>query len=254
MKKISAAILITALATTFTVAAWADIIILKTGEKFETDRIYREDGRIRFFVNGLPVVIKKKEIERIIKNKPDRHRLEPSGKKREINGVLSEKQPVQEGPDFLPDKKNRLYEMSTQLSYGDPDFRGIRWGLKPSQIEGLEKIGTDPAYGGVDEFIIPGETMWIGGAKLEKIVYGFWRGRLYTITIWTAGFLEYETLKKEVIKRYGKGMQFNKDVEKIVWYDGTTDRLLEFDYQNTIGLFWMRCRKLDIEVKKRYDN
>ena len=40
--------------------------------------------------------------------------------------------------------------------------------------------------------------------------------------------------------------------ERYVWEDSDTDRLLEFDKQLNTGIFWMRSRRLDVEIKRLY--
>jgi hypothetical protein len=94
----------------------------------------------------------------------------------------------------------------------------------------------------------------LGPAVLDGRIYGFWRNRLYTITMWVEGPPAYRRLREAVFERYGPGRQNSDGRERFVWADPTTDRMLEYDEQLNTGLFWMRSRALDDEIKQLYAN
>ena len=118
-----------------------------------------------------------------------------------------------------------------------------------SQVEGATPAGTDPDYGGVQLYTTK-DSHRFGRAQVDRIIYGFWQGKLYTITVWTSNFLDFNDLKADAFRRYGKGFQNRVDVEKFYWSDDTTDRLLSYDY-NT-GFLWMRSREIHERVRARY--
>ena len=95
--------------------------------------------------------------------------------------------------------------------------------------------------------------MTLGDVLLDGLVFGFWRNRLYSIMMWVEGEPGYRRLQKVVFDRYGEGQKSKNSKEQYVWVkDKTTDRLLEFDEQRNIGIFWMRSRELDAHIKQIY--
>jgi hypothetical protein len=126
--------------------------------------------------------------------------------------------------------------------------------MRPSDLPGLSKIKTETVYGGVDQYWQPDGPLLLGDTLLDGLMFGFWKNRLYTITMWVDGKPAYERLKRSVFKRYGRGEKGKKsDQDRYVWVrDKTTDRMLEFDAKRNIGIFWMRSRDLDAHIKSLY--
>jgi hypothetical protein len=124
--------------------------------------------------------------------------------------------------------------------------------MKPSQIPGIEKHNTDPAFGGIDQYWRPEGNLRLGNVLIDGLIFGFWQNRLYTIMIWVDGHPAYERLHQAVMERYGRGKKSAKGLERYVWLEKGTDRLLEFDETSNTGILWMRSRELDRYVKQRY--
>jgi hypothetical protein len=87
---------------------------------------------------------------------------------------------------------------------------------------------------------------------VDDIIYGFWQGKLYTITVWTSNFMDFRDLKAEAFRRFGEGNQNRERVEKYYWMDPGTDRMLSYDLDTDSGFLWMRSRALHDKVKARY--
>ncbi len=195
----------------------ADMVILKTGEMFETQRAWKENGVVKYYENGRVVRVDEHEVERLI--------LSPA--------------PSEDLPPPSP---------------GDDDigYRDLKWGQSLSQVEGLTPVGTDPAYGGVQQYINPQRTNRFGRASVDNIVYGFWQGELYTIMVQISNFLDFRDLKEEAFRRFDKGIQNRGDVEKYFWIDKESERLLSYDYDSDTGFLWMRSRAVHEKVRAHY--
>jgi hypothetical protein len=88
---------------------------------------------------------------------------------------------------------------------------------------------------------------------LDGLVFGFWQNRLYSIMMWVEGRPAYNGLERVVLDRYGDGRKSKTHQARYVWVDDrTTDRMLEFDEQRNVGIFWMRSRDLDSHIKSVY--
>ncbi len=295
----------------------ADVIILKSGDKFKTRKAWEEDGKIKFYMKGLVVGIDKKKVARIIRSGSSKPTEKPApvsepksdkAKKTTREPPKTAKQPARTGAGkrtpaakaepVQPEKAAtaRTTESSSPAKPpaprmankppprkeaappGSVGFRGLTWDLKvkgfkkrkkgsdsifggiapfflpKSEVkEGEYKTETDPAFGGVIQYYLPKNEYRFGRVEVDGITYGFWREQFLTVTIWTEGFSNYKALKKEVFKRYGEGWQNNKSVERWVWLDDDTQRMLEYDGDMESGMLVLMNRKLHRKIKTIYD-
>lgn len=214
----------------------ADMVILKTGEIFQTQRAWRENGVVKYYENGRVVRIDANAVERLVRS-PERVKADPPSVQRPAVDP-----PASTGTVPLP-------PLSTSDAAGHLD---LRWGQPSSQFAGLQSVATDPAYGGVEQYSQNQPSIRFGRARVDDIIYGFWQGGLYTIIMWTSNFLDFEDMKGEAFRRFGEGIQNRDDVEKYFWTDKVTDRMLSYSYETDTGYLWMRSRALHEQVKARY--
>ena len=132
--------------------------------------------------------------------------------------------------------------------------QGIYWQMKPQEISGMQKIETDPAFGGIDQFWRPTQSLKWGEVALDGWVYGFWQDQLYAITMWINGWSGYEKLHQQVTELFGPGSRNRDDKECYVWIDTANQRMLEFDRKLGTGILIMRSSNVDAQIKKRYPN
>lgn len=250
-------------------AAMADEIIMITGEAFSSPRVWEEDGKIRFSMHGLIVSVEKSEVAQILRNQdspqPTRKPTQPGNQApiaplppQNPEPIIHTKplmrKPVNPPRSVKPSHPKNQDQTFKPSAAGGIGLESISWHLQPSDLPDLKKIETDPMYGGIDQYYRENETMKLGPAVLDGKIYGFWRNRLYVITMWVEGLPAYKRLRKAVFERYGPGRQNGDGLERYVWQDPTTDRMLEFDEQLNTGLFWMRSRALDVRIKQVYGN
>ena len=62
----------------FPLASAADTVVLKNGMKFNSEKIWEENGEIKCYVNGLVVGFPKEDVQRIAKTPPDAVEMSPS--------------------------------------------------------------------------------------------------------------------------------------------------------------------------------
>lgn len=236
-----ATILLAIVLVTGSVAAGADMVLLKSGERFQSQKAWREHGEVNYLEDGRVVRTDASEVERLI-DAPDR--LE--------NKLLPAHRPTddsQPAPD--PPKVGQVLLQPLPFD-DDTGWLGLKWGLALTQFEGLVAVETDPAYGGVAQYVNKKRNQRFGRASVDGIIYGFWRDRLYTIVIQTRNFLDFRDLKAEAFRRYGAGIQNQDDVEKYYWMDKGSDRMLSYDLESDSGFLWMRSKALHEQVRDRY--
>lgn len=244
----------------------ADEVILTTGERFTSSKVWIEADKIRFNMHGLVVSVKKSDVATLIDGKGGLQHFAaptyedpPAASLGSTNPVtkpdhLPEKQPSSpaDTPRIQPQKRTRPTPAPTDSKQVKQER--IPWLIRPADIEGLVKIKKEPLYGGIDQYYRPNENNLLGQALLDGKVYGFWNNQLYSVMMWAEGRTGYKRLRDAVFSRYGKGHKSTKIVDRYIWMDATTDRMLEFDDERNTGFFWMRSRQLDAEIKKRYPN
>ena len=252
-------------------AAQADEVILTSGERFTSEKVWEEKGKIRFNMNGLVVSVDKADVASIIRHdgaapsiaNPRPATLSPSPRRRQpVPTARSTAKPTRSAPSPPKQPASAPAQSSIQKSgqkSGNHQnikgigFDGISWHMRPTDLPGLSKIKTEEIYGGIDQYWQPDGPLSLGDVLLDGLIFGFWRNRLYTIMMWVDGKPGYERLKRVIFQRYGPGQKGKSSQDRYVWVkDKTTDRLLEFDTERNIGIFWMRSRELDAHIKAQY--
>jgi hypothetical protein len=245
--------------------AYADTIVLNTGETFVSSQVWEQGDKIRFNMHGLIVNVNKADVERVIGEQAWQSASDdattPYPAMDQTENALPETTDHQPEPaaDALPEDNPGVRPSPPQQpqpvasrSVNGTGLQGMNWNAAPESIAGLVKIKTDPVYGGIDQYHRPDESLNIGGARLDGIVYGFWRDRLYSIMFWVDGRSGYQRLAETVRSYYGDGIPSTTGLERYVWQDRDTDRMLEFDTHLNTGIFWMRSRELDRQIKLLY--
>ncbi len=219
----------------------ADVVILKSGEMFQTPMAWKQNGMVNYYKDGRVVRVDEREVDRLIQSsKPGKD--QPSGEHRRA----ADPPPPSEAPAIGR-------PLSPPLPTGDnTGYLDLRWGQPLSQFEGLALVGTDPAYGGVQQYSSTKRKKRFGRASVDNIFYGFWQGGLYTILVETSNFLDFLDLKAEAFRRYGEVSQAGDHQEKYRWRAKGSDRLLAYDSDSDTGYLWMRSQALHAKVKARY--
>jgi hypothetical protein len=246
----------------------ADTLILHSGEEFNTKQIWEEGDIIRFSMHGLKVSVQKKDVKEIIRDAGGQ--AAPALVDADIQTVPyvvdaekpfgephpSWKQPVDNNTlkkvSIPPSTPPAGPSMPMTRSVIGTGLNGLFWKAPPNSIAGLVKIATEPSYGGIDQYQRPWDDPRMGQTQLDGMIYGFWRDQLYIIMMWVEGRPRYQRLKETVNVYFGTGRQSASGIERYIWRDNDTDRLLEFDEKLNTGIFWMRSKSLDILVKRMY--
>ena len=254
-------------------AAWADVIVLKSGEKFTSAKVWEENGAIHFNMNGLIVKVDTQDVASILHNGNGQANPQPSLMAKQQKGaddsVLRPPEPARDpgptssqkasGSKAPPPRPSASHRPLARPEKPEPrsktvngtGINGIAWRMAPEQIPGLVRVQTEWDAEGIDHYIRPDEALRLNGARLDGIVYGFLGKQLYSVMYWVAGPPGYTTLKSAVRDRFGPGTKSERGLERYVWRTPDTDRMLEFDKELNSGIFWMRSRELDAQPKQQ---
>jgi len=148
----------------------------------------------------------------------------------------------------------------------EPDgFRGIRWGTELSTLSGMEYYRTSEIGGslpvdlwdldhwvllekiGLKIYFRMGDELRMGGAELEKIEYGFWKGKFCEVTVTLRGSENWVSLREAVFQRFGRGtlsrfsppLGGTEDFDWYFWVGKTAEMELIYRSSSRIGKFWM---------------
>lgn len=222
-------------------AALADMVILKSGEMFQTSKAWKENGVVSYYRDGRIVRVAEEEVERLI------HSRQPASK--ESPSRLPSETPSSSSRGQGSADRSPLMRLAEGQNAG---YLGLKWGQASSQIDGLVFVETDPAYGGVRLYKWPKDKKRFVRAPVDNIVYGFWKDQLYTILIEVSNYLDFMELQAEAFRRYGETQPVAGQPDKYRWRINGADRQLAYDHQSDIGYLWMRSQALHAKVKARY--
>jgi hypothetical protein len=116
----------------------------------------------------------------------------------------------------------------------EPDgFAGIKWGTQFSEVKSdrvESRSITNPAEPNLKikiYYTAKGDNLRMGEAQLDKIEYGFWKGKFAEVQITAIGPENFDHLKKFLFEKYGT---VNKPVQGLYSWDGSvTQMALRYD-------------------------
>jgi hypothetical protein len=250
----------------------ANEIVMRNGERFKTSAVWEEGDKIRFDLQGLVVSVDKTEVVAVIRNNDKV--MEPAAienrvprqtsasgeneKPKTPPEVIKDSQPVHRSPQSnhpapaLQAGQGSLPSHRSSRHAIEMDLEGVFWGMSPGALSGLEKIRTEPVFGGIDQYWRPEQSLSLGKASLDGWVFGFWKDQLYAIVLWAEGPGGYDRMKNEVFFRYGEGTRSQSHDERYIWIAEDTQHMLEFDSELNTGLFFMRSSRMNARLKQLY--
>ena len=105
-------------------------------------------------------------------------------------------------------------------------FRNFRFHSHVSKhrknLDLVEEHGKDKFYKKLRE------DLSIGGAKLEKIVYGFYEDYFYSVLITSKGFSNGDALLKAMVQKYGNPTRPNRYMKKYFWLGNDVNIIYEY--------------------------
>ncbi|MGB5987403.1 MAG: hypothetical protein WBG37_19005 [Desulfobacterales bacterium] len=231
-------------------------IVLKNGTQLKTPKLWVDNAQVHFMLDGLPAVIAPNDIAKLIdvpasvtlalvKNSPNPKPQRPDTINPAPKPVKSQPPRPAAAPSAPPNKAPADKDGAQGIG-----FQELSWDTPLAELPGLELFDEDPSFGGIQCYRRPTAELSFGPVPLADAVYGFWQGRFYTLSLLVDGRERFDTLKVEAFQRFGPGLQTDETRQVYIWYGGATDRMLEFDPLNQLGLLWMRSAELNGEVTR----
>ncbi len=154
---------------------------------------------------------------------------------------------VKEISKMVPENYYRYGSEKVEKGYkNEPDgFRGIKWMTPFSSISNLKIIKTSGNY---KECIKSDDTLQIGKAKLEKIVYSFYKDQLESVSVEVKDRGNFDNLKEATFERFGEGNKKGED--EWMWEGKITSIFLKYIPSDGKGILKM----VSEEMKKKIES
>ena len=128
----------------------------------------------------------------------------------------------------------------------EPDgFRGIKWGTPLKNIKGMTYISADDS--GQRFYVRKSDRLAIGDARLEAIMYVFWKGKLASAIFSFKGSHNMEIIAGVMKKRYGDPNREQDDVS--AWIGQTTSMTMKYSRVTEEGALLMTSEVANKKMK-----
>lgn len=145
-------------------------------------------------------------------------------------------------------------------------FRDIKWGTEISTLKGMEKVEQGKSsHSGTVWYERKGDELAMGKGKFENIFYSFWMGNFESVWIDIKGKKNFEAVKEELFKQFGKSLELDErmknvdniegreqpathhDGELYSWWGKNADMLLIYSKEDDKGTLTISSRKVSEE-------
>jgi hypothetical protein len=235
----------------------ADEVILKSGKKFEVEKVWRENGQIWIVFHGLKTRIPQNRVERIKSDsKNDFSNLSLTKEEKPNSNKITRSTP-QKSPRLqskyaspaAPAPRPTKIEKDQSPIFPDEDFRDLRCGTNVSAVKGLKKVQNPDKQDAYTEYLLNKKKLKLGLAKLSSLRCAFWRDRLYMVTLLTEHQSNFTALRAETFRLFGQGLRVDQAYERYIWTAGPHDIMLQYSQDDQQGLLWLRSSKINRQLK-----
>jgi hypothetical protein len=238
-------------------AVLADTVVLKNGRELKVEKTWPEGDQLYVIFHGMKAVIPQSKILRIESDPDDRGKTVAHNNKAKDDLKNIDSKPAE---DVILGSSENTTQMDLNSSEAvlptEPcsalrkdGFCDLQWECVVSSVDGLKKKQTNSDLDDVVEYVRPKDFLKIGDAALESVVYAFWRDRLYTVTVWTKGYLNFTALREAVFKEFGPGARNDSTRERYLWSDALSDIMLDYIQDGQFGMLWLRSKEMDRQCR-----
>lgn len=115
-------------------------------------------------------------------------------------------------------------------------FRGLKWGTDFSAVK-TEMVysRTDDSYGGIDFYNRKNENLTFGNTDILEIEYGFWRGKLSCVSMYTAN-KNWKQVHEKLVAEFGTPYKSTKEDNSYWWFGDITGIHSSLDAELDMGV------------------
>lgn len=139
------------------------------------------------------------------------------------------------------------YLYTTSATQNEPEeFRGMTWGTELRDLQGMKMLAED---GEIRFYQKDGDPLKMGSANVSKIIYGFHKGRFYSVMVYFDAPANFAAIKDQFTKEYGEPMQPEPNAKKCFWNGDNITMLLTFDDAANAGRIAYFFKPIQLEAE-----
>jgi hypothetical protein len=157
------------------------------------------------------------------------------------------------------------FAQSFKLNSEPDGFRGIKWEEDLSTLSGMRYYRNSEMGGSVpldlwnldhgkpiieiylETYLRIKDKLKMGGTELERIEYGFWKGKFCEATITTRGSENWASFRRTVFEKFGKGRRSNfkspfvsvEGFDWYIWVGKIAEMELMYRESSQVGKLWI---------------
>jgi len=124
-------------------------------------------------------------------------------------------------------------------------FRGIEWDADIGKLSGLSMFAED---GDLKFYVRPDDRMKLGDVALEKLIYGFYKGRFYNVMMYYSSPDNFSRVQEVLSRQYGAPYQPTESEKKYFWEDGNVSVLSTYDDDSNTGRISYIFKPIEAEM------
>jgi hypothetical protein len=126
-------------------------------------------------------------------------------------------------------------------------FRGIEWGADLGKLSGMSIFAED---GDLKFYVRSDDRMKLGDVPLEKLIYGFYKGRFYNVMMYVSSQASFARVQEVLSRQYGAPYQPTQSEKKYFWDDGNVSVLSTYDDDSNTGRISYIFKPIDSEMSE----
>ena len=142
-----------------------------------------------------------------------------------------------------------LYVYSSATPREPEDFRGLKWGSGIARAQGMKLLAED---GDLKFYQKDNDSMKMEDVPLDKIVYGFYKDRFYSVMVYYNAQNNFEKLRKTFTSWYGDPTQPEQNSGKYFWNGESINLLLSYETASQSGRISYFFKPLQTEVEMNH--
>jgi hypothetical protein len=127
-------------------------------------------------------------------------------------------------------------------------FVDARLGDPVESFAGLQRIGADQEAR-TETYIRNSDTFTVGSSRVDSVTYSFYDGRLYFISVQTAGRENAEAVLAELESTYGEGIETGNGPNEHIWTSGNVFVVYDLDEATGRGMTAMTSAPIHAQMR-----
>ncbi len=126
-------------------------------------------------------------------------------------------------------------------------FRGIAWAANIRDLPDMKLIGEEKDQ---KFYTREAETVELHGIVMDKVVYGFYKGRFYNVMIYFSSMQSFTKMRDQLAREYGNPFRPDESDRKFFWASGKVSTLLTYDDALSQGRITHFFQPIEAEIER----